>query len=73
MTNRKTFFTTTRVTGLLYLGLALAGIVSFLFARNQIYIDNNATATNANLIKKEGLARIGIAAELALVDRKSVV
>ncbi len=63
----KSFLTTTRVTGLLYLGLALSGIVSFLFAKNQIYIDNNAATTFTNLIEKESLARFGLASELALV------
>ena len=63
----KNFFTITRVTGLLYLGLALTGMVSFLFARNQIYVDNNAAATLTKLIEKENLARIGIATEIALV------
>ncbi len=67
MNGIKKFFTTKRLTGLFYLGLALSGVVSFLFARNQLYVDGNAAATLANLIDKENLARIGIAAELALV------
>lgn len=67
MNNLRNFLTTTRVTGLLYLGLALTGMVSFLFAKSQIYVENNASETLANLIEKENLARIGIATELALV------
>lgn len=61
------FFTTTRLTGLFYLALAITGIFAFLFARAELYISGDAAATTTNFIKQEGLARFGIAAELALV------
>lgn len=59
--------TTARTTGLLYLGLAITGILAFLFARDEIFVDGDAAATSANLVAQEGLARFGIAAEVALV------
>lgn len=59
--------TTAKLTGLFYLGLAVAGVVSYLFARDKLYVEGDAVATAANLIKDESLARIGIAAEVALV------
>jgi hypothetical protein len=63
----KSQLTTARITGLLYLGLALTGMFAFLFAQGNIYVEGNAVQTSANLIEKETLARFGIAAELALV------
>ncbi len=67
MASKSKFLTDTRVTGLLYLGLAVTGMFVYLFARNNIYVGDNAQATNANLLEKESLARLGLAAELALV------
>lgn len=64
---KSNFLTDTRVTGLLYLGLAITGMFVFLFARSNIYVDGNAQLTNTNLLEKESLARLGIAAELVLV------
>jgi hypothetical protein len=62
-----TFLTDTRITGFLYLGLALTGMFTYLFARSNIYVDGDAFATAVNLLEKESLARIGIATELLLV------
>lgn len=59
--------TTARVTGLLYLGLAVTGMLAFLFVKERLFVDGDAAATSANLVSKEGLARFGIAAEIALV------
>lgn len=64
---KTTFFTTARLTGLFYLGLAITGIMAFLFARAKLYVADDALATTANFAAKQGLARFGIAAELALV------
>lgn len=58
---------TSRLTGLFYLGLAITGVLAFLYARDKIYVDGDAMATSANLVAKEGLARIGIAAEIGVV------
>lgn len=63
----KNFFTTSRNTGLFYLALAITGMLAFLFARAELYVAGDATATVSNLVQQEGLARFGIAAELALV------
>lgn len=59
--------TTAKTTGLLYLGVAVTGAASFLFASNKLYVEGAYAETFANLLSNEGLARFGIAAELALV------
>lgn len=58
--------TTARTTGLLYLGLAISGILAFLFAKEKLFVDGNAFATSANLVANQGLARFGVAAEVAV-------
>ena len=67
MGDKKSILTDTRITGLLYLGIALTGMFAFLFARSKIFVDGNAITTAANLIEKATLARQGIVFELALV------
>lgn len=64
---KKLLSNTAKITGFFYLGLALSGMMAFLFARSKLYIESDAMATAANLVTQEGLARFGIAAELALV------
>jgi hypothetical protein len=54
-------------TGLAYLGVALTGMAGFLLIRAQLHVPGDAAATAANLVEHEGLARLGIAADLALV------
>src|SRR3954451_7485464 len=56
-----------QLTGLAYLVLALSGIVGFLLVRPQLYVADDAMRTTANLVAHEGLARIGIAADLVTV------
>ena len=58
---------TARATGGWYLGLAIAGLVGFLVIRPQIYVAGDPTATLANLVDREGLARLGVVFELAVV------
>ncbi|MBA3757325.1 DUF4386 domain-containing protein [Candidatus Saccharibacteria bacterium] len=60
-------FSTAQTTALFYLGLALMGFFSFLFARENLYIDGDSLKTASNLVEKETLARWGIASEVALV------
>jgi hypothetical protein len=60
-------FTTTRITGLLYLGLVVTGIITFLYAKEQLYVSTDTLATATNLVEQSSLARIGIAAELGAV------
>jgi len=56
-----------RLTGSAYLVLAVSGIVGFLLIRQQLYVADDATRTAANLVAHEGLARLGIAADLITV------
>jgi uncharacterized membrane protein YidH (DUF202 family) len=58
---------TARATGLLYLGLALAGGLGFLYVRSQLFVDGDPAATLANLVEHESLARLGVALELLTV------
>ena len=67
MNKQRELLTTSRMTGLLYLGLAVTGIISYAVIRSRIYVDGNSAETLKNLISQETLSRIGIAAELALV------
>jgi hypothetical protein len=58
---------TARMTGLLYLGLAITGALGFLLIRSQLFSADDASATLANLVKHEPLARTGVAFELLIV------
>ena len=58
---------TARTTGLLYLGLAITGGLSFLLIRNQIFVPDDAAATLRHLVEQESLARVGIAMEMGVV------
>ena len=50
---------TARVTGLLYLGVAVTGGLGFLFVRGQLFMEGDPAATLANLVANPGLARLG--------------
>lgn len=63
----KNFFSTARLTGLFYFGLAVTGVLAFLFAREKLYVPEDAVKTAVNFASQEGLARFGVASELALV------
>lgn len=69
----KGVFDTGKITGLLYLGLALTGMFAFLFAKSKLYVEGDAVATSTNLATQESLARFGIAAEIALVGFQALV
>jgi hypothetical protein len=58
---------TARITGLLYLGLGVTGMLGFLLVRNQIFVADDPGATLANLTEHAWLARAGIALELGIV------
>lgn len=47
--------------------MAITGPVGFLIVRSQLFVEGNAAETAANLVSSEGLARLGIAADLAVV------
>lgn len=67
MYNFRKYLTDTRITGLLYLGLAITGLFVFAFVKGNIYFVGDSALTKSNIIKKETLARLGLAAELGLV------
>jgi hypothetical protein len=58
---------TARLTGLAYLGLAACGLVGFLLVRGRLYAPGDAGTTAARLVAQEGLARLGLAADLGVV------
>lgn len=63
---------TARTTGLLYLGLAVTGLIGFLLVRNQLFVADDPGATLANLIQQEYLARLGIVIEMGVVITQSL-
>ena len=64
---------TARTTGLLYLGLALTGLLGFMLIRNQLFVADDAEATFGNLAQHESLARLGIALEMGVVLTQALV
>lgn len=58
---------TARVTGLLYLALGITGMIGFLLIRPQIFVEGDSAATLANLVGNDGLARLGLVAEMGIV------
>jgi hypothetical protein len=71
-TSTTTSTTTARQTGLAYAGLAVTGIVGYLAIRSQLYVNGDAATTTANLVAHEGLARVGVAVDLAAVVTQAV-
>ena len=63
---------TARTTGLLYLALALTGLVGFLILRPQVFA-GDAAATVAGLVEQESVARLVIALELGVVVAQALV
>jgi hypothetical protein len=64
---------TARTTGLLYLGLAITGGLSFLLVRNQIFEPDHPAVTLSNLVTDESLARLGVGLELGVVLTQALV
>lgn len=64
---------TARITGLLYLGLGITGMLGFLLIRSRLFAPEDPAATSANLIAHEGLARAGIALEMGVVLTQALV
>lgn len=64
---------TARVTGALYLGLGLSGILGFMVARSALYVDGDAEATFANLLEHETVARLALTGEMAAVVTQVLV
>ncbi|MFG1959618.1 DUF4386 domain-containing protein [Nonomuraea sp. NPDC049028] len=63
---------TARMTGLLYLGLAVTGALGFLLIRPRLFTAGDPGATLAHLVDHESLARAGIALELLIVVTKAL-
>ena len=63
---------TARLAGIAYLGLGISGVLGFLVIRSQLFEPGDAAATAMNLIEREGLARLGIAADLTVVLTQSL-
>jgi hypothetical protein len=58
---------TARITGLLYLGMVITGIAGFLLIRPQLFAADDPSATLANLVEHESLARVGVVVGLLMV------
>lgn len=66
-TPRRPWLSTARVTALLYLGLAISGIVGYVATVSQLYAPGDAATTLTNLIENQTLARIGLIGKLGVV------
>lgn len=64
---------TARMTGLLYLGLGITGMLGFLLIRPVLHEPANGAATLASLSNQQGLARLGIALEYGIVLFQALV
>ena len=64
---------TARTTGLLYLALAITGLLGYMLIRNQLFVGGNPDATLANLTQHEFLARLGIVLEMGVVITQALV
>jgi hypothetical protein len=58
---------TARTTGLLYLGLAITGVLGSIMVRGELFAADDPQATLSNLMEHESLARVGIALEMGVV------
>jgi hypothetical protein len=58
---------TARTTGVFYLALAITGGLGFLLVRPALFAPGEPATTVAQLVAHEGLARLGLALEMALV------
>ena len=64
---------TARTTGLLYLGVALTGLLGHLVVRSQLFDADDPAKTLAHLADHESLARLGIGLELGIVLIQALV
>ncbi len=58
---------TARITGLLYLGLAVTGLLGYQLVRGQLYVADDPAGTLSNLVEHTSLSRLGIVLELGIV------
>lgn len=64
---------TARTTGLLYLALAIVGMLGFLVFRPALFSAQDPAATLANLVAREQMARLGIALEMAIAITQTLL
>jgi len=57
----------------LYLGLAITGLLGYMLVRNQLFVAADPQATLANLTQHESLARLGIVMEMGVVITQALV
>ena len=67
------FVRTARTTGLLYLGIALTGLLGHVVIRSQLFDADDPATTLAQLADHESLARLGIGLELGIVLTQALV
>ncbi len=59
--------------GLAYLGLLITGALGYLFVHGELFVDDDAASTAANLVEREGLARAGIALDIGAALTQALV
>lgn len=64
---KRPWLSTSRVTALLYLGLAISGIFGYVATVPRLYIPGDGAATLTNLVDHQTLARIGLIGKLGVV------
>jgi hypothetical protein len=64
---------TARTTGLLYLGLAVTGVLGFQLVRGQLYVAGHPGGTLSNLVQHTSTARLGIVLELGIALTQALV
>jgi len=69
MTNLRS---TARITGVAYLGLAVSALLAHFVIHGQLHVPDDAARTAASLVAHEGLARLGIVVDLAVVLTQTV-
>jgi Domain of unknown function (DUF4386) len=72
-TSTQSMVRTARTTGLLYLGLAITGLLGYMVIRNQLFVAGHPESTLANLTQHESLARLGIVLEMGVVITQALV
>jgi hypothetical protein len=58
---------TARITGLLYLGVAITGLLGFVVVQQQLFVAGDGSETLANLQAHRSLADVGVVLQLLLV------
>lgn len=64
---QKELVSTARITGIMYLALAITGMVGFMVLHPRIYITSDPSKTLANLVEQETLARLRLIFEFLIV------